>query len=101
MSKFIRRINSSILGLPSNAGQKSKKGADSKVIAASSRRSERPATKANTMQTSRQAQAAACKRLGLIQREEDLNEEVMQQYTPLFMKPLADSQVHSARGRSQ
>jgi hypothetical protein len=95
MTKLIRKINSSILGLPINGWQKNRPGADCKGItmSVSSMRSDQPATKENSMKMCRRAQAATCKWLGLIQREEDFNEEVLQQCFALFVKLLEDNQV--------
>jgi hypothetical protein len=45
------------------------------------------------MTLARKAQASACKQLGLISREEDFNEDVLQQYLQLFQQPLSEQHV--------
>jgi hypothetical protein len=94
MSKLMGMLSPSLLGFPTNA-MKKKKPEQKKPIqtTASSRRSDRPATKSSTQQTTRRAQANACKQLGLIQREEDLNDEILAQYLSMYQQPLSSSQV--------
>jgi hypothetical protein len=94
MSKLMGMLSPSLLGFPTNHTKKKK--ADLKKaaqIATTSRRSERPATKSSTQLANRRAQASACKQLGLIQREEDLNEETLAQYLRLYQQPLLSSNI--------
>ena len=45
------------------------------------------------MMTARRAQASACKELGLIQKEEDFNEEVLAQYLALYDRGLSQENL--------
>jgi hypothetical protein len=45
------------------------------------------------MMTTRRTQVAACKQLGLIQREEDFTDEVLAQYLALFRQPLSSANL--------
>jgi hypothetical protein len=94
MSKLMGMFSPSLLGFPTNSSRK-KKTETKKLfqMAASSHRSERPATKSSTMMTTRRTQVAACKQLGLIQREEDFTDEVLAQYLALFRQPLSSANL--------
>lgn len=94
MSKLMGMLSPSLLGFPTNTSKKKK--SDLKKMSqmtASSRRSERPATKSSTMLTTRRAQASACKQLGLIQHEEDFNDEVLGQYLSIYQQPLSTANL--------
>jgi predicted solute-binding protein len=95
LTRLMGKISPSLLGLPPAGAALKKKLASKKLFpsTSSSRRSERPATKASTMTLARKAQASACKQLGLISREEDFNEDVLQQYLQLFQQPLSEQHV--------
>jgi hypothetical protein len=45
------------------------------------------------MVTTRKAQASACKKLGLIQHEEEFNEEVLGQYLSLYRQSLSSTNL--------
>jgi hypothetical protein len=91
MSKLMGMFSPSLLGFPTNSSRKKK--TESKKMAISSRHSERPATRTSTMMTTRRAQMAACKQLGLIQREEEFTDEVLAQYLALFRQPLSSTNL--------
>jgi hypothetical protein len=91
MSKLMGMFSPSLLGFPTNSSRKKK--TESKKMAISSRRSEHPATRTSTMMTTRRAQMAACKQLGLIQREEEFTDEVLAQYLALFRQPLSSTNL--------
>ena len=94
MSKMMGVLTGSILGRHSTNGEKKKgTGKNPFSLASSSRRSERPATRTASMMTARRAQASVCKQLGLIQREEDFNDEVMAQYMALYDHTLSQSNL--------
>lgn len=94
MSKLMGMFSPSLLGFPTNSSKKKK--TDQKKMfqmATSSRRSERPATKSSTMMTTRRDQASACNQLGLIQHEDEFNEEVLGQYLSLYQQPLSSANL--------
>jgi hypothetical protein len=95
LTRLMGKISPSLLGLPPAGAALKKKLASKKLFpsASSSRRSERPATKASTTTLTRKAQESACKQLGLISRDEDFNDDVLQQYLQLFQQPLSTQHV--------
>jgi hypothetical protein len=95
MSKFLGLLSPSLLGFPTNSRPKKKRAAPRSLLCMDTavRRSERPATKSSTLLASRRAQASACKQLGLIQREDEFNDEVQAQYMCMFRHPLTQGNI--------
>jgi hypothetical protein len=94
INKLMGMLSPSLLGFPTNNTKKKKP--DQKKAAqmlTSSRRSERPATKSSTQLTNRRAQASVCKQLGLIQHEEEFNDEILAQYLSLYQQPLSTPNI--------
>ncbi|KAK1652519.1 hypothetical protein QYE76_070324 [Lolium multiflorum] len=95
MSKLMGMFSPSLLGFPTNSARKKKSDAKKSFqMPTSSRRSERAATKTSTMMTTRRAQIAACKQLGLIQCDDDFTDEVLGQYLALYRQPLSTADLH-------
>jgi hypothetical protein len=95
MGKLMGMFSPSLLGFPTNSSRKKKPETKKNLLmATSSRRSERPATKTSSMMTTRRAQIAACKQLGLIQRDDEFSEDVLAQYIALFRQPLSTANLH-------
>lgn len=94
MSKLLGMLSPSLLGFPTNTLKKRKLDQKKAIhMPASSRRSERPATKSSTLLATRRAQVSACKQLGLIQRDEEFNDEILAQYLHLYRQPLSSTNV--------
>lgn len=95
MSKFLGLLSPSLLGLPTNSRPKKKRVTPKNILCMDTavRRSERPSTKSSTMLASRRAQASACKQLGLIQREEEFNDEIQTRYLRMFKYPLTQGNI--------
>jgi hypothetical protein len=95
VSKFLGMLSPSLLGFPTNTRPKKKRAAPKNVLCMDTaiRRSSRPATKTSTMLASRRAQASACKQLGLIQRENEFNDDIQAQYLRMFQYPLTQGNV--------
>jgi hypothetical protein len=94
INKLMGMLSPSLLGFPTNNTKKKKP--DQKKAAqmpTSSRRSERPATKSSTQLTNRRAQVSVCKQLGLIQHEEEFNDEILAQYLSLYQQPLSTPNI--------
>jgi hypothetical protein len=95
MGKLMGMFSPSLLGFPTNSSRKKKPQTKKNLLTAtSSRRSERQATKISSLMTTRRAQIAACKQLGLIQRDDEFTEEVLSQYIALFHQPLSTTHLH-------
>jgi hypothetical protein len=95
MGKLMGMFSPSLLGFPTNSSRKKKSEIKKHTLTTtSSRRSERPATRASSMMTTRRAQIAACKQLGLIQRDDEFTEETLAQYTAIFRQPLSTANLH-------
>jgi hypothetical protein len=93
LTRLMGKISPSLLGLPPAGAALKKKLSTKKLFTSASRISERPATKASSMTAVRKAQASACKQLGLISREEDFTDDILQQYLQIFQQPLSAQQV--------
>jgi hypothetical protein len=95
MSKLLGMISPSLLGFPTNSKPKKKRMTPRHLLCMDTavRRSERPATKSSTMLASRRAQASACKQLGLIQREEEFDDNIQAQYLRFFQRPLTQDSL--------
>jgi hypothetical protein len=95
MSKFLGLLSPSLLGFPTNSRPKKKHVTPKNILCMDTavRRSERPSTKSSTMLASRRAQASACKQLGLIQREEEFNDDIQTQYLHTFKYPLTQGNI--------
>jgi hypothetical protein len=95
MRKFLGLLSPSLLGFPTNSRPKKKHVTPKNILCMDTavRRSERPSTKSSTMLASRRAQASACKQLGLIQREEEFNDDIQTQYLHTFKYPLTQGNI--------
>jgi hypothetical protein len=95
MSKFLGLLSPSLLGFPTNSRPKKKRAAPRSLLCMDTavRRSERPTTKSSTLLALRRAQASVCKQLGLIQHEEEFNDEILAQYLNLYQQPLSTPNI--------
>jgi hypothetical protein len=103
MSKFLGLLSSSLLGFPTNNKPKKKRPTPRNFLCMDTavRRSERSTTKSSTMLAARRAQASACKQLGMIQREEEFNDDIQAQYLRMFKFPLTQDNIQGLAGLAE